>query len=84
MKNRFDDQSWSLCVTPAFAHWCPLVESDAYVVIRAGKKPQLVRTLVEDFWETQPVPESDHFWAGFELVTAKTPDLITKYSGFYK
>ncbi|HWO26131.1 MAG TPA: Xaa-Pro dipeptidase [Kofleriaceae bacterium] len=67
-KNRFDDQSWPLSPTPAFAHWCPLVEADAYVVIRPGQRPQLVRTVDSDFWEAQPIPESDHFWAGFEVV----------------
>jgi Xaa-Pro dipeptidase len=70
-KSRFDDQAWPLCPTPAFAHWCPLVEPDAYVVVRPGRRPRLVRTVVEDFWETQPAPESDHFWAGFEVVEIK-------------
>jgi Xaa-Pro dipeptidase len=67
-KNRFDDQAWPLHPTPAFAHWCPLVEPDAYVVVRPGHRPRLVRTIVDDFWEVQPAPESDHFWSGFELV----------------
>ena len=70
-KNRFDDQYWPLCPTPTFAHWCPLVEADAYVVVRPGQRPRLVRTVVEDFWETQAPPESDHFWAGFEVVEVK-------------
>ncbi len=65
-KNRFDDQTWTLCPTPAFAHWCPLAEIDAYVVVRPGKKPLLVRTLVSDYWETQPIAESSHFWSAFE------------------
>ena len=68
MKNRFDDQAWPLSPTPAFSHWCPLREADAFVVVRPGKRPQLVRTVVDDFWEATPPPESDHFWAGFELV----------------
>ena len=68
-KNRFDDQSWPLCPTPAFTHWCPLVESDAFVIVRAGRKPTLVRTVVDDFWETTPPPESDHFWNAFDVVT---------------
>jgi Xaa-Pro dipeptidase len=67
-KNRFDDQSWPLNPTPAFAHWCPLVEPDAYVVIRPGQRPRLVRTVADDFWEAQPAPESDHFWSSFEVV----------------
>ena len=70
-KNRFDDQSHPLSPTPTFAHWCPLLEADAYVVVRPGKKPLLVRTVTDDFWETQPVPESDHFWGSFEVVEIK-------------
>ncbi|MBA3455952.1 MAG: Xaa-Pro dipeptidase, partial [Deltaproteobacteria bacterium] len=70
-KSRFDDQSWPLCPTPAYAHWCPLVEADAFVVIRAGSRPTLVRTVVDDFWETTPPPESDHFWSGFTVVEVK-------------
>ena len=68
-KNRFDDQSWPLSPTPAFAHWCPLVEADAYVVVRPGKTPTLVRTIVDDFWETTSPPESDHFFSQFDVVT---------------
>ena len=67
-RNRFDDQSWPVMPTPAFAHWCPLVEADAFVVVRPGARPRLVRTIVEDFWETTAPPESDHFWPCFELV----------------
>ena len=36
-----------------------------------GVKPTLVRTVVDDFWETTPPPESDHFWAGFDVVEVK-------------
>ncbi|HEY5945410.1 MAG TPA: Xaa-Pro dipeptidase, partial [Kofleriaceae bacterium] len=68
-KNRFDDQSWPLSPTPAYSHWCPLVEPDSYVVIRSGRIPTLVRTIVDDFWETTPPPESDHFWSSFDVVT---------------
>ncbi|MEJ7599787.1 MAG: Xaa-Pro dipeptidase [Kofleriaceae bacterium] len=71
LRNRFDDQSWPLMPTPAFAHWCPLVEADAYVVVRPGHKPMLIRTVVDDFWETQPPPESDHFWSAFDVVEVK-------------
>jgi Xaa-Pro dipeptidase len=71
-KNRFDDQSWPLSPTPAYMHWVPLVEPDAYVVVRPGRKPTLVRTLVDDFWETTASPESDHFWAEFDVVTVGT------------
>ncbi|HEY4176638.1 MAG TPA: Xaa-Pro dipeptidase [Kofleriaceae bacterium] len=74
LKNRFDDQTWPLSVTPSFAHWCPLVESDAYIIIRPGKTPTLVRTVSDDYWETPELPESDHFWTGFDVVEV-TPGL---------
>jgi Xaa-Pro dipeptidase len=67
-KNRFDDQWWPLSPTPTFSHWCPLAEPDAFVVVRAGRKPTLVRTIVDDFWETAAAPESDHFWPAFDVV----------------
>lgn len=67
-KNRFDDQSWPLSPTPAFSHWCPLAEPDAFVIVRAGRKPTLVRTVSDDFWETATPPESDHFWSAFDIV----------------
>jgi Xaa-Pro dipeptidase len=67
-RNRFDDQSWPLMPTPAYTHWVPFSEADAYVVIRPGMRPTLVRTVVHDFWETAAPPESDHFWASFDVV----------------
>lgn len=70
-RNRFDDQAWPLSPTPAYAHWCPLAEADAYVVVRPGHRPRLVRTVVDDFWEIAAPPESEHFWAGFEVVEVK-------------
>jgi Xaa-Pro dipeptidase len=67
-KNRFDDQYHPLSPTPAFLHWVPLVEADAYLVIRPGKKPMLIRTVVDDYWETTAPPESEHFWSELEVV----------------
>ena len=68
-KNRFDDQSWPLSPTPAYSHWCPLAEPDTFVVIRPGRRPTLVRTVADDYWETPTPPESDHFWTAFDVVT---------------
>lgn len=68
LKNRFDDQTWPLSPTPAFSHWCPLVEADAFIVVRPGARPVLLRTITDDFWETPALPESDHFWSAFDLV----------------
>lgn len=72
-KNRFDDMYWPLVPTPAFLHWVPLVEPDAYIVVRPGKRPTLVRTVVDDFWEQLPPPESTHFLSEVEVVEVK-PD----------
>ncbi|MBP6632319.1 MAG: Xaa-Pro dipeptidase [Kofleriaceae bacterium] len=68
-KNRFDDQSWPLSPTPAFLHWVPLPEPDAYLVIRPGVRPRLIRTLAEDYWEAPTPPDSDHFLAEVDAVT---------------
>jgi Xaa-Pro dipeptidase len=70
-RNRFDDQSWPVMPTPAYSHWCPLACADAFVVVRPGARPRLVRTIDSDFWETTSPPESDHFWAHFELVEVR-------------
>jgi len=70
-RSRFDDQAWPVLPTPAFAHWCPLVEPDAFVVIAGGARPRLIRTVVDDYWETTPPPESNHFWPCFDLVEVK-------------
>lgn len=70
-KNRFDDQTWPLSPTPAYLHWCPLVEPNAFVVVRPGRRPTLIRTAVNDFWEAVPSPESDHFWSQFEVVVVQ-------------
>lgn len=67
-RNQFDDQYWPVMPTPAYAHWCPLVEADAFLVVRPGARPRLVRTIVDDFWEAAAPPESNHFWSSFELV----------------
>ncbi|MEO8703131.1 MAG: Xaa-Pro dipeptidase [Kofleriaceae bacterium] len=70
-RNKFDDQYWPLHPTPAYSHWVPLFEPDTFVVVRGGKKPQLVRTVVDDYWETQAPPESEHFWSQFDVIDVK-------------
>lgn len=80
-KNRFDDQAWPLSPTPAYSHWCPLAEPNAYVVVRAGKRPTLVRTAVADFWETAPPPESDHFWSQFDVVVVEAGKAVDVLPG---
>ncbi|HVV82912.1 MAG TPA: Xaa-Pro dipeptidase [Kofleriaceae bacterium] len=68
IKNRFDDQWWPLAVTPTFAHWLPLREADSALVIAPGVRPKIVRVHHQDYWDSPPRPESDHFWPSFEVV----------------
>ena len=68
LKNRFDDQHWPQATTPAFAHWLPLPEPDAVLVVTAGARPRLIRVVSDDYWELPPRAESEHFWAGFDLI----------------
>jgi Xaa-Pro dipeptidase len=79
LRNRFDDQHWPLAITPAFAHWLPLPEPDAALVIRAGRRPTLVRVVSDDYWESAPVAESDHFWTGFEVIEVREPREVTAH-----
>jgi Xaa-Pro dipeptidase len=66
--NPFDDQYHRLSATPAFAHWLPLPEPDAALILVPGARPRLVRTVVADFWDAPTPLESDHFWGEFEVV----------------
>lgn len=77
-KNRFDDQSWALSVTPAFAHWLPLREADAALVIRPGARPRLYRTIVDDYWEAPAAAEADHFWSAFEVHEVRAAGLAAE------
>lgn len=72
LKNCFDDLYRPLSTTPAFAHWLPLPEPDAVLVVSAGARPRLVRVVTDDFWETLPTAESTHFWSGFEVIEVRT------------
>lgn len=70
-KNRFDDQFWPLSVTPAFAHWLPLCEPDCFLIIRPGKKPTLLRSVVDDYWHSKAPLDSEHFLPFFDIVEIK-------------
>ena len=72
LKSRFDDQHWPQIPTPTFAHWLPLPEPDAVLVIRPGARPHLIRVASDDYWELPARAESDHFWASFEVIEVKT------------
>ena len=48
-----DDQDAPFKPTPHFAHWVPLNGPHHLLVVRTGKKPQLVRFAPEDYWYEQ-------------------------------
>ena len=79
IKNRFDDQWWPLAVTPTFAHWLPLREPDAALVIVPGRRPRLLRVTHDDYWDSAPVAESDHFWSCFETVAVARPQALADH-----
>jgi Xaa-Pro dipeptidase len=62
-----DDQFWPLRVTPHFQHWLPLAEAGCVLLVQPGKRPRLVRSPQQSFWETPAPPETDHFWSAFEV-----------------
>ncbi len=66
-----DDQYWPLRPTPHFQHWLPLAEPGCVLLIVPGKKPRLYRPAEQSFWEAPAQPESDHFWAQFEIAAGK-------------
>ena len=73
----FDDQFWPLRVMPHFAHWTPLAEADAVLVIRPGRKPALHRLVEKNFWE-QPAPAAPHALSQFDVVEAGSLDIMRR------
>ncbi len=69
-----DDQWWPLRATPHFHHWVALTEPGAVLVVRAGRRPTLLRVTTVDFWEHAVAPESDHFVEHFEHVGLAAAD----------
>ncbi len=78
-RSPFDDQWWPLCVTPTFAHWSPLCEPDATLVIVPGARPRLVRVIHDDYWHSATQPESDHFWSAFDVVEVGEAEAIAQH-----
>ena len=71
-KTVFDDQDWPLRPTPHFQHWIPLAEPDAFVLVRPGRKPALLRPTATSFWETRATPPADFFFDAFDTVAIET------------
>jgi Xaa-Pro dipeptidase len=72
----FDDQFWPLRPVPHFHHWLPLETARSALYVESGKKPALFWFNVVDFWEQARKPESDHFWASFDVKEVKDPSAI--------
>jgi Xaa-Pro dipeptidase len=71
----FDDQFWPLRPVPHFAHFLPLVEPDAVLVVTPGKRPKLVRLLRQDFWEQPPAPPA-HALSAVDVVEVRSADAM--------
>jgi Xaa-Pro dipeptidase len=72
-RSRFDDQDWPFRPTPAFAHWLPLAEPDAWLVIEPGRRPRLLRCHRASYWEGPSPSVGDEVWAEFDA-TELAPD----------
>ncbi len=70
-RSRFDDQYWPLRPCPHFQHWLPLAEPDCALVVRAGRKPTLLRTAGTSFWERPAPPETTAFEQAFQVVLVR-------------
>lgn len=75
-KSTFDDQYWPLVGVPHTKHWMPLLVADCAVIVEAGKRPVLLLNTERGFWEGPPEPESDHFFAQFDVKEVDGPDRI--------
>ena len=73
-RSDFDDQWWPLRATPHFQHWVALREPGAALVVRAGRRPTLLRVTTVDYWEHANAPESEHFVEHFEQVALAAAD----------
>lgn len=70
-RTEFDDQYWPLRPTPHFQHWVPLAAPDCALVVRAGARPRLVWLKEQNFWESPPPPETDHWLESVEIVEVR-------------
>jgi Xaa-Pro dipeptidase len=77
----FNDQYWPLEPTPAFTHWVPWAKADAVVLLRPGKRPRLLHSASDDYWETERAPASDHFWDGFDELEVASMDALATTLG---
>ena len=79
IRTEFDDQYWPLRVTPHFQHWLPLAEADCALVVEAGRRPKLIWTRPEDFWERPATPPGSHWQSQFEIVEVTKADAVKEH-----
>jgi Xaa-Pro dipeptidase len=80
-RSEFDDQYWPFRPVPHWQHWSPLAEADCALVVRAGRKPTLVRTTAGSFWEKPAPPESDAFLEAFDVEPIGDPSSASQHFG---
>src|SRR5262245_2370479 len=75
-RTEFDDQFWPLRPTPHFQHWLPLAEADSLLVVRPGKRPQLLWLREPNFWEHAPELDPHPWRNAFDIVELKSRDAM--------
>ena len=68
-KSRFDDQDWPFKPSPGFAHWLPLVEPDAWLVVEPGHRPRLLRRHQVSYWEGPTASVGEEVWSELDTAT---------------
>src|SRR5690606_22789125 len=63
LKSRFDDAEWPYRPCPPFAHWLPLREAEAYLVVQPGRRPRVLRAYEVGFWDGPAPQPPDWVWA---------------------
>ena len=76
--SRFDDREWPFKPSPSFAHWLPLVEPDAWLVVRPGQRPRLLRCRADSFWEAPTAALPEHVLAHFDAAQVAPDDLAAE------
>jgi Xaa-Pro dipeptidase len=76
-RSRFDDQDWPFRPTPAFAHWLPLREPDAWLVVQPDRRPRLLRSHRASYWEGPPPGVGDEVWGAMDAAEV-APDALAR------
>jgi Xaa-Pro dipeptidase len=74
-KSRFDDAEWPFRPCPTFAHFMPLREADAYLLLEPGRAPALLRSYQAGFWDGPAPAVPDWVWAVIAARTVAPADL---------